>query len=194
MNKSKLIIIISILLVVFISLSIFFILAKEKDDELIIIYVEENEFNSDYLTKIDEFKYDLDGDNINEIIELYTNATKNSADQFMWDDRNFWSLVIRDNNKSYSLFEGYISLGYMKFWVYLSEEDNLIHIATLHESANEISIVDYRYNEKNQNYISKPVSNLEINNLLFTSPSFYWYIRNWAMTHAYFDGHRIVIV
>lgn len=174
MNKSKLIIVISILLlIIFIFLSIFFINTNDNDDASMIIYSEENEFNSDYLTKIDEFKYDLDGDNINEIIELYTNATKNSADQFMWDDRNFWSLVIRDNNKSYSLFEGYISLGYMKFWVYLSEEDNLIHIATLHESANEISIVDYRYNEKNQNYISKSASNLEINNLLFTSPSFY---------------------
>jgi hypothetical protein len=38
------------------------------------------------MTKLDEFNYDLDSDNSEEKIELYTAAGRNENGEMLWDD------------------------------------------------------------------------------------------------------------
>lgn len=62
-----------------------------------------------------EMTLDIDSDGEEEIIELYVNAEKMENGQFAWDDGQNWLLVVKDDEKTYPLFDEYVQLGSIDF-------------------------------------------------------------------------------
>jgi hypothetical protein len=68
-------------------------------------------------TLLDSTSVDVDADGAAERIELYTAAERDRAGRVMWDDGQRWLLVVRDGEAAYPLFDGYVQLGHLAFWV-----------------------------------------------------------------------------
>ncbi len=130
---------------------------------------KESELNNQNLTLLERYNYDIDDDYKDEFIELYANITKNESGELMYEDSNMWKLLVRDNDKIYPLYDGPISLGKMKFWVYSSPQDKNTHIAALIDSTNNVSLIDYVFDKKEQSYLKKTLHDIKIENLLFSS-------------------------
>lgn len=62
-----------------------------------------------------EMKLDVNGDGQEESIELYVNAGIMDDGQFAWDDGQNWLLVVKDGEKTYPLFDGYVQMGTIDF-------------------------------------------------------------------------------
>ncbi|MFE8698681.1 hypothetical protein ACFYKT_20520 [Cytobacillus sp. FJAT-53684] len=58
-----------------------------------------------------EITFDIDKDGEDEIIELYVNADRMENGLFAWDDGQTWLLVVKDGNKTYPLYDGFVQLG-----------------------------------------------------------------------------------
>lgn len=69
------------------------------------------------MTKLDEFSYDLDLDNSEEKIGLYTAAKRNANRKMMYDDGQNWLLAVWDGEKVYPLLSEYVQNGSVYFTV-----------------------------------------------------------------------------
>jgi len=72
-------------------------------------------------TLLDSTSVDVDEDGVAERIELYTAAERDRAGRIMWDDGQRWLLLVRDGEATYPLFDGYIQLGRLTYWVVEAE-------------------------------------------------------------------------
>lgn len=62
-----------------------------------------------------ETMLDIDQDGEAEIIQLYVNADKMENGLFAWDDGQKWLLAVKDGDKTYSLFDGFVQMGSIDF-------------------------------------------------------------------------------
>ncbi|WOV87238.1 hypothetical protein QWT69_15485 [Sporosarcina oncorhynchi] len=86
---------------------------SDANEEVVLIKASEIEKYPQTLYK--EMKFDVNGDGEEEIIELYVNAGKMEDGQFAWDDGQNWLLVVKDGEKTYPLFDGYVQMGTIDF-------------------------------------------------------------------------------
>jgi len=68
---------------------------------------------------------DLDGDGEKEEIELHVNAYK-FGEAWGWSDGHNWLLVVKDGDKTYPLFDGWVQLGLMNFAILDGENSKRI--------------------------------------------------------------------
>ncbi len=58
---------------------------------------------------------DIDGDGEEEVIELHVNAGKMENGLWAWDDGQNWLMVVKDDGKTYPLFDDFVQLGSVDF-------------------------------------------------------------------------------
>lgn len=86
-----------------------------KVEDKLIGAVSSESIDTKSMTKLDEFTYDIDLDNSDENIELYTAAGRNGDGEMVWDDGQNWLLVVRDGEKAYPVLSEYVQLGSVYF-------------------------------------------------------------------------------
>jgi len=105
----------------------------------------------DRLTLLDDSSIDIDQDGKQESVELYTAAEKDSKGQIAWDDGQPWLLRAFDNDKEYILFDNYVQLGELNYWLYTTIE-NEVHITTMQTSSAGFLITDYKFDSEKRRF------------------------------------------
>ncbi|MHB1393937.1 MAG: hypothetical protein ACYCYE_12860 [Clostridia bacterium] len=129
--------------------------------------------NTAGMTKLREFSGDLDLDNIEEKIELYTAAERNEKGELLWDDGQNWVLVVRDGDKSYPLFSQYVQLGVVYFTVSNSGEGQMPNITVLVPTGASFSMMGYVFDKEKDGFKEESLYKSEDNNWIYSSiPSY----------------------
>ncbi len=139
----------------------------EKKEKYIAIFPSTDKITTGDLTLLDNAKVDLNGDKREENIELYTTAQRDSSGDIMWDDGQKWFLIVRDEDKEYLLFDEYVQLGVLDYWVFNS--DDKCYIVTLQTGSAVFKLSAYTYDNKKGAFIKKDIYNPEFLNLVHGS-------------------------
>ena len=127
------------------------------------IYAAKIENSATRRTLLDDSKIDIDQDEQQETVELYTAAKKDSKGQIGWDDGQPWLLRVTDDDKEYILFDDYVQLGKLNYWLYTTVE-NEVHITTMQTSCAGFLITDYKFDSEKKrferNIVFNPKSNV----------------------------------
>ena len=138
-----------------------------QTDEKIILPITDDPIKPDYKTKVSEYTVDLDSDNVEETIELYTSAERYKG-KMMWDDGQKWLLVVKDDKKFYTLFSEYVQLGQVYFSVYFLGENRIPMINVFVSSGKLTNYVfdkDKQGYRENSLYVSKDIKGMSFTSL-----------------------------
>lgn len=101
-------------------------------------------------TLLDSYKFDINGDGTEEIIGLYTTAQRDSKGEIMWDDGQVWILAVHGVDKDYELYNNYVQLGSIQFYVFTA--DDTFHITTVENTTAGLKLTDYVYNKSEDSF------------------------------------------
>ena len=141
--------------------------AEEGKEKFTAIYPSTDKLSIENLTLLDNTTVDISGDGKEETIELYTTAQRDSKGEIMWDDGQKWFLIVKDKDKEYVLFDEYVQLGTLEFWVYDSRGES--HIVTLQTGSAVLKLSDYVYDSGKDCYMKKDIFNPEYLNVIYDS-------------------------
>lgn len=122
-----------------------------SDAPIDFIYAREIENTKNTLTLLDHTNVDMNKDGQEESIKLYTAAGKDSKGEIAWDDGQRWLLTVIDGNTEYILFDNYVQLGDLNYWVYTSEQ-NAVHITTVQNCSASFIVTDYIFDSKKKRF------------------------------------------
>lgn len=101
-------------------------------------------------TLLDSYKFDINEDGTEETIGLYTTAQRDSKGEIMWDDGQIWILAVHGKDKDYELFNSYVQLGGIQFYVFTA--DDTFHITTVENTTAGLKLTDYLYNKAENSF------------------------------------------
>lgn len=104
------------------------------------------------LSLLDSYIIDFDNNGTDETISLYTAAEKDSNGEIMWDDGQNWQLLVEGTDTDYVLFDDYVQLGSIKFYVYTSDDD--FYITTIQTSTASLKLTEYHFHKESNSFIS----------------------------------------
>lgn len=139
----------------------------EEREKFTAIFPSTDRLDTSDLTLLDSAKVDIDNDNKEEIIELYTTAQRDEDGEMMWDDGQKWFLLVHDEDKEYILFDEYVQIGTLEFWVFTSKND--YHILTLQTGSAVLKLSDYTYDIERESFVKKDIFNPEFLNVIHGS-------------------------
>ncbi|GAA0330066.1 hypothetical protein GCM10008967_20710 [Bacillus carboniphilus] len=115
----------------------------------------------------DQTEFDIDQDGEEEIIEMYVNADKDEEGTYMWDDGQDWLLVVKDGDKTYPLFEGWVQLGSLQFWLLEANEKPMLIL--LKTGTAEFHLQTFTYDKEKDGFVQESYFNPENVNFWFSS-------------------------
>lgn len=121
--------------------------AIDEEEELDIISSSQV-IDIDGLTLLNSYSIDIYGDEGEEKVEMYVDAEKDAEGNIMWDDGQNWKLIVEGNNYSFVLFEDYLQLSSMDFFVYTIDED--LYISTVTSGTANLTMTEYKYNSDDE--------------------------------------------
>lgn len=102
---------------------------------------------------------DIDGDGVDELIELYVNAQKMENGTFAWDDGQAWLLVVKDGEQTYPLFADYVQLGSIDFST--TNFDGKMGIVMLKTWHSNKTVQKFTYDQVAQGFVKETIYNQE---------------------------------
>jgi hypothetical protein len=125
------------------------------------------------MTKLNEFSYDLDLDNTEEKIELYTAAGRDEKGEMLWDDGQKWLLVVLKEGKAYPLLSEYVQLGSVYFSVSNNALGEISNINITVSTGAGFIIKTYAFNKEKDGFEGGIVYSSKDNNIVHDSvPSY----------------------
>ncbi len=138
---------------------------QQTDTKEDFIYATKIKNTVDMLTLLDDSKIDINQDGQEESVQLYTAAEKDPKGQIAWDDGQPWLLTVIDGDNEYILFDDYVQLGELNYWIYTSEQ-NTVHITTMQNCSAGFLVTDYKFNAKMKCFEKTVVFNPQNVNML----------------------------
>lgn len=120
-------------------------------------------------TKISDFKSDLDMDEKEDFIGLYTAAERNESGGFLWDDGQKWLMLIQSGDKFYQLFNEYVQLGSVYYTVSKYSEDSRTKVTVFITTDASLRILSYSFDKDKNGFIEEPVYSSPENNFIYSS-------------------------
>lgn len=149
-----------------------FILAgqqSESEKEVVVIEPSED-LDTNNLTLLDSYSIDIYGDEEDEKISMYTTAEKDPEGNIMWDDGQNWTIAIEGKERDFIIFDDYLQLASLEFFVYTIDED--FYISTVNSGTANLTLTDYKYDKENNTFEKKIKSNTSGNvNMIYKSIS-----------------------
>jgi hypothetical protein len=139
----------------------------EEDRPVKGVTIIAKEIESYPLSLYDQTTFDLDDDGDEEQIEMYVNAEQDENGEYMWDDGQNWLLVVKDGDKTYPLFDGWVQIGKLSFWLLESDEKPMLIL--LKTGTAEFNLQTFTFNEKESGYIQEIHFNPENVNFWYNS-------------------------
>lgn len=131
--------------------------SKNKVENRLIEAIPSNSIDIKSMTKLDEFSYDLDLDNSEEKIELYTAAGRNENEEMMWDDGQSWLLIVWDGENAYQLLSKYVQLGSVYFTVSNNSVVKVSNINVIVQTSSGFSLETYAFNKDSGGFVGGDV-------------------------------------
>ncbi|WP_353096158.1 hypothetical protein [Tissierella praeacuta] len=103
------------------------------------------------LTLLDSYTIDFDKDGTDETISIYTTAQKDEKGNIAWDDGQNWTLLVEDTDKDYILFNDYVQLGNIQFYVYTVEDE--FYISTIQTGTANLKLTEYKFIKDENQFI-----------------------------------------
>lgn len=128
--------------------------------------VTSDSINTTGMTKLREFSFDLDLDNTEERLELYTAAGLGEDGEMAWDDGQSWILAVRDGEKSYPLLSEFVQLGVVYFTVSTGSEGQMPNITVIVNAGASFSMRGYAFSKEKNGFTEE---------LLYVSKDDCWY-------------------
>lgn len=126
--------------------------AAYQDDEPITNTISSvNKLDVEGLTLLDGYEFDFNNDDTMDNINMYTIAERDENGEMMWDDGQRWLFVVHGEDKDYVLFDDYVQIGQIFFYVYTIEQN--FYIATLTTGTANLTLKSYVYSEKDDTFI-----------------------------------------
>lgn len=129
-------------------------IAKLETENNIIHSKVTNTISLENYTLLEKYEIDFDNDNKNETVELYAQVGIYNG-EYLWDDGQRWMLLVRDDERSYVLFDDYVQLGSIKVKIYKSFNDSSYHIISILEVGAGYEINDYVYDAENGYFVER---------------------------------------
>ncbi|MBU7008848.1 hypothetical protein [Phosphitispora fastidiosa] len=130
--------------------------SNDQQTEEDFIYAAEIKDTVDSLTLLDDSKIDIDQDGREESVELYTAAAKDPKGQIAWDDGQRWLLRVTYGDSEFILFDDYVQLGDLNYWLYTSEQ-NTVHITTIQNCDADFLFSDNVFDKEKKRFERKVV-------------------------------------
>lgn len=140
---------------------------EEVREKFTAIFPSSDKLDTSQLTLLDSENIDFNGDGKKETISMYTTAERDENREMMWDDGQKWFLLINDEDDEYVLFDDYVQLGMLEFWVFTSKED--YHIMTLQTGTAVLKLSDYTYDHEQGSFVKRDIFNPEFLNVIYSS-------------------------
>lgn len=127
--------------------------STKKDDEVVefIEIYPEDKISIEDLTLLAEYSIDFDNDGFEDSISMYTEAQKDESGNIAWDDGQNWLFVVHSKDKDYVLYDDYVQLGSIDFYVY--NTDDGFFITTVSPRTASLELTRYRYDKDNDIFI-----------------------------------------
>ena len=142
---------------------------KKSEEKKVILAKSVDPSKEGSWTKLSEFTIDLDGDEKEETIGLYTSAERDAKGEIMWDDGQNWLLLVEDDNFYYPLFSRYVQLGSVYFTIAYHGEEKEPTVTVLVSTGGGLTLTNYLYDSKSQGYLEKLDYDSGPINSMFTS-------------------------
>ena len=104
-------------------------------------------------TLLDSAMADVDRDGTPERVELYAAVARDRRGRLMFDDGQRWALLVRDSTNVYPLFDGFIQLGRIDFWVVMPS-DSSAAILLSQRTPNGLLLQKYVFDGRRRAFIS----------------------------------------
>lgn len=104
-----------------------------------------------HLTLLDEYSFDFDKDGDEERIAMFTAAGRDENGKIAWDDGQRWLFLVQDSDKDYVLFDDFVQLGSIDFYVYTIDDD--FYIDTLQVGTANLTLKSYHYDKEKGNFV-----------------------------------------
>lgn len=118
---------------------------QESEDKIVNKEIESvKDLNTAELTLLDSYSVDIFGDGEEETISMYTDAAKDPEGNIMWDDGQKWTLAVEGSDKTFVLFDDYLQLASIEYFVYTVDEE--FYISTVSSGTANLTMANYRYN------------------------------------------------
>ncbi len=140
---------------------------EEEKEKHIAIFSSTDKISTEGLTLLDNTEADLNGNGNEEIIELYTTAERDSSGEVLWDDGQKWFLIVKDEDREYVLFDEYVQLGVLDYWIFSSKDE--CHIVTLQTGSAVFKLSEYSYVDDKDAFMKKEIYNPEFLNVVYGS-------------------------
>jgi len=132
---------------------------KESDDE----GVETKRIKSHVIEKypktmLNQMKFDIMHNGTEQSIEMYADVqevVQDGQQEYAWDDGQRWLLIVRDGARTYPLFDDWVQLGKLTFW--LIEEDDTPMLLLLSTGTAEFHLQSYVYDKQADEFIRKSI-------------------------------------
>jgi len=108
----------------------------------------------------EDIKVDVTGDGEEDQILMYVSPPPMFDDHgdAAWDDSHVWQLVVKDEKKSYPLFDESLHFGTLDFWIVEKEHHNELLLFSEGQS-----LLMYRYTFNNDGFDKKEILSEEVN-------------------------------
>lgn len=140
---------------------------EEVREKFTAIFPSSDKLDISELTLLDRENIDFNGDGKLDTISMFTTAQRDENGEMMWDDGQKWFLLINDEDNEYVLFDDYVQLGTLQFWVFTSKDE--YHIMTLQTGSAVLKLSDYTYDYKKESFVKKDIFNPEFLNVIYSS-------------------------
>ena len=140
---------------------------NEVKEKYTAIYPSSDSLDISFLTLLDSASLDFNEDGKDEIISMYTTAPKDENGKMVWDDGQKWFLIVNNEDTEYVLFDDYVQLGTLNFWLFSSKDKH--HIMTLQTGSAVLKLSDYMYDNEKGTFVKKEIFNPEFLNVIYSS-------------------------
>ncbi len=145
-------------------------IANPENDMKEISIMPTDKISTEGLALLDYYNFDIDGDGIEETISMYVDAEQDPNGKILLDDGQKWLFLVENKDKDYVLFDDFVQLGTIKFYVYNILDEDAFYITTVKSTTANLTITEYRFDKKTKSFISKVVYNTTGNvNMLHSS-------------------------
>ena len=124
-------------------------------------------------TKIEEFNVDLDRDNKEDTLGLYTTAERDKQGNLMWDDGQKWLLLVQSEDEFYPLLFEYVQLGSVYFTVSKDSVETITKVTVIVSTGTNLKMVSYSYDKDKRGFTEEPIYDSKEDNFIYTTiPSY----------------------
>jgi hypothetical protein len=140
-----------------------------KAEDKLIGAISNGSIDTKGMTKLNEFSYDLDLDNTEEKIELYTAAGRDKNGEMVWDDGQKWLLVVRDGDKAYPVLSEYVQLGSVYFTISNNGVGEATSINVIVSTGAGLSLRSYTFSKDKGGFVGGTVYQSKDTNFIHSS-------------------------